>query len=153
MDLPITAPAGPVAVSACLLGHPCRFDGTSHLNEKVVAIGNTRQLVPICPEALGGLPTPRPPAEIVTDERGSRRVVDVDGNDLTANYAQGAARALAIALDHECGCAILTEKSPSCGCGKVFDGTFSGKLIKGNGITAQLFLDADIPVWPSCDIL
>jgi uncharacterized protein YbbK (DUF523 family) len=147
VSLPITAPAGPVAVSACLLGKPCRYNGQSHADPAVIALGEERKLVPICPETLGGLPTPRPAAEIVTCEDGTRKVVDSEGSDITPNYADGAARALSVALDAQCGCAVLCDKSPSCGYGRIFDGTFSNTVIPGNGIAAQLFIDADIPVF------
>ena len=152
MGLPITAPAGPVAVSACLLGKPCRYNGEPHNNPAVQALAKTRKLVPICPEVMGGLPTPRPAAEIVTDRLGRRRVIDIEGNDITAAYAEGAAKALSRALDAQCGCAVLCEKSPSCGCGRIFDGTFTDTIIPGNGITTQLFIDADIPVFQASDI-
>jgi uncharacterized protein YbbK (DUF523 family) len=152
VGLPVTAPAGPIAVSACLLGHACRFNGCSHYNAAVSALAAERKLIPICPEVMGGLSTPRAAAEIVTQDSGVRMVIDEDGNDLTSYYAEGAARALAKALDEECGCAIFCEKSPSCGCGRIYDGTFSGTIVRGNGITTQLFIDADIPVFAADDI-
>ena len=153
MGLPVTAPAGPVAVSACLLGHACRFNGASRYRQPIADLAFERKLVPICPEVMGGLGTPRKAAEIVTKESGSRIVIDAAGNDITSHYAQGAARALSRVLDEECGCAILCDKSPSCGCGHVFDGTFTGTIIEGNGITTQLLIDADIPVFADTDIM
>ncbi len=152
MGLPITAPAGPVAVSACLIGYPCRYNGDSRACRAVAELARDRVLVPICPEELGGLPTPRAAAEIVRSGNGQRCVRTEEGDDLTAAYAQGAARALSIALDAEVGCAVLKENSPSCGSGRVYDGTFSGERICGTGIAAQLFIDADIPIFSESDI-
>ena len=79
-------------------------------------------------------------------------LLDAEGNDITAAYAEGAAKALSRALDAQCGCAVLCEKSPSCGCGRIFDGTFTDTIVPGNGITTQLFLDADIPVFQASDL-
>jgi uncharacterized protein YbbK (DUF523 family) len=153
MGLPVTAPAGPVAVSACLMGYSCRYNGASRACEAVAELAKERVLVPICPEQLGGLPTPRAAAEIVRSRNGQCHVRTEEGDDLTAAYAQGAARALSAALDAEVGCAVFKENSPSCGSGCVYDGTFSGGKISGMGITAQLFIDADIPVFSESDVV
>ena len=130
-------------VSACLLGTPCRYDGTGKLIPEIqtlTALGYT--LIPVCPEILGGLPTPRPPAEIGPDGR----VLTKAGDDVTHAYRQGAEYALQLAQRHGCALAILKERSPSCGCGLVYDGSFSGQLIPGDGITAQLLLEHGITV-------
>ena len=99
------------------------------------------ELIPVCPEVLGGLPTPRVPCEIVAG-----RVIDANGADKTEAYQRGAEKALQIAREHGCTKAILKEKSPSCGCGKVHNGKFNGGLVSGNGITAQLLMDNGIAV-------
>ena len=124
-----------ILVSACLLGAPCRYDGTGKLEpalERLRAQGHT--LVPVCPEVLGRLPTPRPPAERQPDGR----VVTREGADVTAEYRAGAERALELARAHGCTLAVLKERSPSCGRGQIYDGTFSRTLIPGSGVTAQL---------------
>jgi uncharacterized protein YbbK (DUF523 family) len=119
--------------SACLLGVKCRYNGESALNKKVVALLKTEVLIPVCPEQLGGLPTPREPAEIV-----GGRVLTKSGKDVTENFERGAMETLKIAKLFNIKEAILKQGSPSCGCGRVYDGTFSGKTIKGDGVTAAL---------------
>ena len=131
----------PILVSACLLGEPCRYDGKSKPCPAVLSLRSTHRLIPVCPEVAGGLPTPRTPSEIVGD-----RVLMRDGRDVTEEYQKGAREALALALTHECDTAILKERSPSCGCGRIYDGTFSGTLKNGNGITAALLLENGIRV-------
>ena len=124
-----------ILVSRCLLGEPCRYDGQSKPVEELlylVAQGNV--LVPVCPEEDGGLPTPRPPAEIQPDGR----VVNRQGVDVTAEYRKGAQRALETAREHGCAVAVLKEKSPSCGHCRVYDGSFTGTLKDGQGVTAEL---------------
>lgn len=133
-----------ILVSACLLGTPCRYDGTGKLEpalERLRAQGHT--LVPACPEVLGGLPTPRPPAERQPDGQ----VVTREGADVTAEYRAGAERALELARAHGCTLAMLKERSPSCGRGQIYDGTFSRTLIPGSGVTAQLLEEHGISVY------
>ena len=120
-----------ILVSACLLGTPCRYDGASKPVDAVRALQEKYTLIPICPEVLGGLPTPRTPSEII-----GTRVMMRDGRDVTENYRRGAEEALRTALENGCALAILKEKSPSCGNGKVYDGSFTGTLTDGDGITA-----------------
>ena len=139
----IGACSAPILVSACLLGHPCRYDGKSQPCAKVIELAETRAVVPVCPEQLGGLPTPRAPAEI----QPNGRVVDADGNDRTAAFAAGAREALRIAREHGCKQAILKENSPSCGTHRIHDGTFSGTLIPGRGKTASLLAESGIEVF------
>ena len=119
--------------SACLLGIKCRYDGKDNLNEKVVELAKREKLIPVCPERLGGLPTPREPAEIQ-----GNRVVTYSGKDVTEYFERGAKKVLKIAKLLGIKEAILKQKSPSCGSGKIYDGTFSGTIIKGDGITARL---------------
>ncbi len=120
-------------VSACLLGAPCRYDGGSKPDERVRALAARFELIPVCPEQLGGLPTPRTPAE-----RRADHVVTANGRDVTAEYVRGAEAALALCVRHGCKTAMLKEKSPSCGCGRIYDGTFSHRLTAGDGVTAAL---------------
>ena len=130
-----------IIVSKCLLGSPCRYDGVSKPCNEVIALGEKYELIPICPEVMGGLPTPRIPAEIKNGE-----VIRKDGVSVTENYKIGAERSLKIAKENNCKIAILKSKSPSCGCGLIYDGTYSRVLIEGNGITADLFLKNNIKV-------
>lgn len=128
-------------VSACLLGLPCRYDGAAKPAPQVLALMEEYRLIPVCPEQLGGLPTPRPPAEC----RGCR-VINRAGRDVTAEYVRGAESALELARLYGCRGAILKERSPSCGCGYIYDGSFSGTLIPGDGVTARLLKAHGIPV-------
>ena len=133
-------------ISACLVGINCKYNGKNNLNEELKKLVDEGKAIPICPEQMGGLPTPRVPSEIIKNESGNIRVITKDGRDVTKEYKQGATRALKIAKALNINRAILKLKSPSCGCGKIYDGTFSGKLIDGNGITTQLFLENGIEV-------
>ena len=134
-----------IAVSACLLGHPCRFDGAARPCAAVQALAARHELVPVCPEQLGGLPTPRPPSEIDAAAPGLR-VVDADGADVTAAFALGARRTLALVQAEGCELAVLKAKSPSCGSGLVYDGTFTRTLAAGDGTTVRALRAAGIPV-------
>ena len=129
-------------VSKCLLGYPCRYDGKSVPSQAVIDLQNKYELVPVCPEELGGLKTPRIPAEIVGDS-----VIRKDGKDITLEYTSGAVAALEIAKENNCTVAILKSKSPSCGKGKVYDGTFSGRLTDGDGICVRLFKENNIDIF------
>ena len=128
-------------MSACLLGCPCRYDGAAKPCPAVLALAERHELVPVCPEQLGGLPTPRPPAE-----RREDRVVTQNG-DVTEQYRRGAAEALRLVKLLNCDAAVLKEKSPSCGRVAVYDGTFTRTLTAGNGVTAEALLAAGIPVY------
>lgn len=131
-----------ILVSACLLGCSCRYDGKSKLDERVLALQSGHTLIPVCPEQLGGLPTPRLPAEIQGE-----KVTRKDGQDITAQYVKGAREALRLYTLLGCDCALLKARSPSCGKGCIYDGSFSGALTKGNGITAALFQEKGIRVF------
>ena len=130
-----------ILVSACLLGTACRYDGKSKPNDKILELLKKHTLIPVCPEQLGGLATPRFPSEIKGD-----RVISKVGTDVTKEYEKGAAEALKIAKLYNCKLAILKEKSPSCGYNKVYDGTFSKTLIDRQGITAKLLSENGIKV-------
>ncbi|MCX6742467.1 MAG: DUF523 domain-containing protein [Candidatus Pacearchaeota archaeon] len=127
--------------SACLLGVKCRWDGESKSSDKVNELLKKDLLIPICPEQLGGLPTPRTPSE----QRGNK-VFTKDGKEVTEQFNRGAEEVLKIAKSFGIKEAVLKQKSPSCGCGLIYDGTFSGKLIRGNGVTTQLLKDNGIKV-------
>lgn len=135
-----------VVISACLLGVACRYDGgwreydLKNLKEKY-------NLIPVCPEIYGGLPTPRIPGEIAGD-----RVVNRDGVDVTGQYEKGARETLHIARLFGAKYALLKAKSPSCGSGKVYDGTFSSVLVDGDGITARLLKEYGIEIFNENEI-
>lgn len=131
-----------ILVSACLLGVSCRYDGKSKPNENVIALKDRYNIIPVCPEIMGGLPTPRKASEIQ-----GFQVVMGDGTNVTKEYRKGAEEVLKLCRLFGCKRAVLKEKSPSCGFGKVYDGTFSGKLIDGNGITAKLLMENGIEVF------
>lgn len=130
-----------ILVSACLLGVPCRYDAKSKPDERVIALSKKHELIPVCAEVLGGLETPRIPAEIVGD-----KVLRRDGVDVTREYHRGAQCVLDIAIQNSCKIAILKSKSPSCGKGKIYDGTYTKTLKDGNGICADLLMRNNITV-------
>ena len=130
-----------ILVSACLLGMPCRYDGKSKPHEAVIALKEKYELVPFCPEIYGGLETPRTPSERVGD-----RVIMKDGRDVTENYMRGAASALELCKLIGIKRAILKERSPSCGRGEIYDGSFTATLRAGDGVTAELLLKNGIEV-------
>ena len=132
-----------ILVSACLLGTPCRYDGASKANAAIVALQEGYTLVPVCPEVLGGLPTPRPPAERQEDGR----IVNRAGADVTAQYQSGAQTALKLARQEGCTMAILKARSPSCGKGKIYDGSFSGKLVPGTELRHAVCQRPDFLFW------
>ena len=130
-----------ILVSACLLGVACRYDGKRKPNEAVIALKEKYNLIPVCPEIMGGLPTPRLPSEI----RGETVIME-NGDDVTDKYSKGAEETLRLARLFGCGKAVLKEKSPSCGSGRIYDGTFSKTLTEGNGVTAGMLLANGIMV-------
>lgn len=133
-----------VLISACLLGVACRYDGLSKPLplEILNALKERYHLIPICPEVMGGLPTPRIPAEVTE----KRNVIRRDGKDITENYKKGAAEAFRLAEFFGCELAILKERSPSCGADRIYDGSFTNTLTNGDGITAALFREKEIRV-------
>ena len=137
-------------ISACLLGVSCRFDGKAkeYLSKEVLAHLKERyHLVPVCPEIYGGLPTPR-----AGSERQGDKVVMTDGRIVTENYKRGAEAALLLARSFECEVALLKERSPSCGHGMIYDGTFSRTLKNGDGVTAELLSLNGIRVFGESDV-
>ncbi|WP_327349441.1 DUF523 domain-containing protein [Streptomyces sp. NBC_01321] len=143
----------PVLVSACLHGVPCRFDGRGKASAAVAEAVGDRRPVAFCPEVAAGLPTPRRPAEIVGgdghDVLDRARVVDDTGHDVTEEFVDGARRALDAARRAGCTEALLMPRSPSCGRGTVYDGTFTGELREGDGVTAALLERHGITVRPA----
>ncbi|MTK54546.1 MAG: DUF523 domain-containing protein [Paludibacter sp.] len=133
--------------SSCLLGLVCRYNGESVPHEKVLRLAEEEVLIPVCPEQMGGLPTPRPAVELKNG-----RAITSDGEDITANFEAGARQVLEIARLYGIATVILKQRSPSCGCGQVYDGNFSGSVVPGNGITAQLLLDNGIKVLTEEDL-
>ena len=134
-----------VLISACLLGASCRYDGRS----KPCCLRQTPESVhwvPVCPEIYGGLPTPRAPAERTGDT-----VRTADGCDVTAPYQRGAAETLRMASIFGCRAAVLKARSPSCGHGAVYDGTFTGRLTAGSGVTAELLIRHGIRVFDEAE--
>lgn len=128
-------------VSACLAGVNCKYNGKNNLVEEIKKLVEDGKAVLVCPEQLGGLPTPRLPSEIKKD-----KVINIKGEDVTEEFFKGAYETLKIAKLYGIKTAILKSKSPSCGNHKIYDGTFSGRLINGYGITAKLLIKNGIDV-------
>lgn len=128
-------------VSACLAGIKCRYDEKSYPNEKVIELVKQGKAIPVCPEQLSDLPTPREPCEIKNN-----KVITKNREDMTEKFLKGAKEALKIALLVNCKEAILKARSPSCGCGKIYDGSFTGKLIAGDSIFTKLLKQNNIKV-------
>ncbi len=143
-----------ILISACLVGVPVRYNGLaltveSGIVDRWVKAG---QVITFCPEVSGGLPTPRQPAEIIHSDglsvlKGTARIVQRDGGDVTSEFISGAKLALELCLKHKIGLAILTESSPSCGSSTIYNGEFSGTKIAGAGVTSALLLENGIRVF------
>ncbi|MFI6049789.1 DUF523 domain-containing protein [Streptomyces violascens] len=143
-----------ILVSACLRGVPCRFDGQHKASSGIEDAVAGREVVSFCPEVAGGLATPRQPAELVGGDGhdvldGTARVVEDTGRDVTAEFMDGARRALVAARRGGCTEALLMPRSPSCGRGAVYDGSFAGELVPGDGVTAALLERNGIAVRPA----
>jgi len=131
-----------VVVSACLLGENCKWDGGNNRNERVVAFCAGKEVIPVCPEVAGGLPVPRAPSEIREG-----RVTAKDGADVDAAFRMGAQKSLALCEGKTIELAILKARSPSCGKDCVYDGSFSGALVHGDGVFAAMLKERGIPVF------
>lgn len=131
-----------IIVSACLLGTNCKYNGGNNYNQELIEHLKNFEIIPICPECFGGLSTPRVPSEIIEE-----KVINKEGIDVTNNYLSGAKKALELAKSNNIKVAILKAKSPSCGEGKIYDGTFTNTLIDGDGITVRMFKDEGIKVY------
>ena len=130
-----------ICVSKCLLGINCRYDGKNMKNEHVLEYLKDKEYISICPECAGGLSTPREPSEILNG-----KVYSKSGKDVTKEFELGAKLALEEAKKNGCTCAILQENSPSCGSNYVYDGTFTGKKIRGKGVTTKIFEENGIQI-------
>ena len=141
----------PILMSACLLGEPCRYDGKSTPRERAIALAEEYDIVKVCPEQLGGLPTPRIPSERQPDGR----VLNRDGEDWTEAFERGARQAVEQALEAGCACAVLKARSPSCGVRCVYDGSFSGKVVCGQGVAAEALRKAGVVLFDeeTCEAL
>ena len=136
-----------ILISACLLGVCCRYDGESKPIMQTVALMERYHLIPVCPEQLGGLPTPREPSE-----RQGDAVRTKSGADVTAQYRRGAEAALALCRREGCAAALLKERSPSCGSGSIYDGSFTHTLIPGDGVTAELLRQNGVRIYGESEL-
>jgi uncharacterized protein YbbK (DUF523 family) len=136
-----------ILISACLLGIGCRYDGKHKANPDVLKLKEKYNLIPVCPEIYGGLPTPRVPSERIGE-----KVMMKDGHDVTENYLKGAREALELCRIYDIEIAVLKERSPSCGKGEIYDGTFSGTLTARDGVTAELLISEGIKVLGESEI-
>lgn len=133
-------------ISACLCGCDCKYNGKNNKNESCVELLKRGKAVLVCPEQLGGMTTPRVPSEILKND-GKISVISKEGKDVSKEFKKGAEEALKIAKLVDAKVAILKNGSPSCGSKYIYDGTFSGNKIKGEGITAKLFVENGIEVF------
>ena len=122
-----------IMVSACLLGQKCKYNGGDNYSEAVAEYIKGHEIIPVCPEVEGGLPTPRIPSEIVNGV-----VTNAEGENVDREFRKGAELCLKKALEEHVDLAILQSRSPSCGVNQIYDGTFTGKLISGKGVFAKL---------------
>ena len=129
-------------VSACLLGVYCRYNGERSQIPELQGLMERAELIPVCPETLGGLPTPRPPAE-----RRGDRVVDCEGADVTQAYRRGAEETLRLARLFDARAALMKERSPSCGAGEIYDGSFAHVRVPGDGVAAQRLKESGVAVY------
>ena len=136
-----------VAVSACLVGKNTKYDGTNNYNQAVMDYLKDKEYILICPEVFGGLPTPRVPSEIVKD-----KVINKENVDVTNEFVIGANKALQMIIDNNIEEVIVKSKSPSCGHKQIYDGTFSNKIIEGNGVFTALAIKNGIKVLTENDI-
>lgn len=144
-------------VSACLLGHNVKYNGGSNYCQLLAKYLKHEQYLPVCPECMGELPVPRPPCEIKNGSgdavlKGQARVYCQTGEDVTANFINGAQAVLAKALESNCKYAVLKARSPSCGCGNIYNGCFDGTLITGDGVTSALLKQHGITVYTEADL-
>lgn len=130
-----------VAVSACLLGENCKYNGGNNYNKKLVNFVESYEVIAMCPEVIGGLVIPRPPAEIVNGLVRQKNGISVDNE-----FKKGAQKALNIIKKNKIGLVILQSRSPSCGVNNVYDGSFTGRLIEGKGVFARILEENNIEV-------
>lgn len=140
-----------ILVSACLVGINCKYSGGNNFNQKIFDLVKEGKAIPICPEQLGGLKTPRKPVELKVID-GKRYAIDNEGNDVTENFERGAIEVLKLAKSLNINKAILQPRSPSSGVNKIYSGNFDNKLIDGNGILADLLIENGIEVFTPDEI-
>ena len=140
----------PMLISACFLGLDCKYSGGNNaLGDKIIAkLMEKYRLVPVCPESYGGLPSPRLPSERVGE-----RVLAKDGADVTEQYKKGAAAALRLAKLFGCKIALMKERSPSCGHDSIYDGSFTGRVVPGDGVAAELLKQTGVTVCGESDVV
>ncbi len=141
-----------ILISACLLGVNCKYNGKNNFKDRISKHLKNKRIIPICPEQLGGLPTPRPSAEIEGGDgqdvlNGKATVINREGKDVTEEFIKGAYEVLKLAKILGTTKAILRSKSPSCGVGKIYNGKFDGTLTEGDGVTAALLKSEGIEVY------
>ena len=134
-----------ILISACLIGMNCKYDGGNNYREIALDLVKSGKAIPICPEQLGGLTTPRNPSEIKNID-GKKYVFNNKNEDVTNQFVKGAMEVLKLAKELNVKKVILQSRSPSCGVGKIYSGNFDGKLVDGNGILAQMLIDNNIEV-------
>jgi uncharacterized protein YbbK (DUF523 family) len=144
--------SGPVLVSACLAGRACAYDASHRAHPEILELVRSGRAVLVCPEEEGGLGTPRPAAEVSGGTGGdvldrTARVVTDDGVDVTDQYLAGAEVAVRRAVEERCRAAVLKARSPACGCGAVYDGTFSQTIVEGDGVSAAALRRAGVELW------
>lgn len=147
-----------ILISACLCGVNCKYNGENNVHSEFLDLLKQGKLLPVCPEQLGGLPTPRAACEIWGGSgkevlAGQAQVIDREKEDLSACFIKGAQETLELARQAGIREAILQRRSPSCGCSKIYDGTFSGRLVDGDGVTSALLKEHGIKVWNDEDFL
>ena len=135
-----------IAVSACLLGHNCKYNGGNNLSQKVLDYTEDHEVIPVCPEVAGGMSTPRVPVELKGD-----KAINRDGEDVTEFFRRGVEKTMEKMQDIDL--AILQPRSPSCGCKQIYDGSFTKTLIDGKGMFAQALAEAGIPLMDGDDVL
>ena len=133
-----------VIVSACLIGKNCKYNGLNNENQKIINFLLDKEIVPVCPEVMGGLSVPRLKSEI--DFNDKNKVINEVGNDVTFYFEKGAQKAMEIVLKSGASLAIVKEKSPSCGKNKIYNGKFNGELIDGSGVFTKLLKEKGIKV-------
>ena len=136
-----------ILVSACFIHSGYKYSGGANINDSIIGLAEKYDFVLICPEVFGGLKSPRPASEIVGD-----KVINTLGEDVTFNFISGAEKALELAKKHNCKKAILKAKSPSCGKGFIYDGTFSHTVISGNGVAAKMLMENGVTVYTEDEI-
>lgn len=131
-----------ILLSACLLGVNCRYNGTGGRLEEMETLMELAELIPVCPEIVGGLPTPRPPAERI-----GAKVMTCQGDEVTAAYERGAQESLRLARMFGAKLALMKERSPSCGAGEIYDGSFSHTRVRGDGVAAALLKQNGLEIY------